>query len=225
MLHLALALLALQAPSGARVVIQRMPAAGLEAVAGVSRRDPSDILHVGAFDVVFYTRVELGSVHYPRNYTGRIWYATSGDGGHIWIERGLALDHGKHGSFDSAGVFDPCVLRDGNGSIYLYYAAIGASFNFRLEASSRTNSVSVGVAQLSFGKAGELLRADRLRAGPVLRPSSKDKRGFDSLRVHDPSVLLRDGQFHLYYQGLPFATETDRSAMGLVVSENRASPG
>jgi lysophospholipase L1-like esterase len=224
MLFTGLALVAALQTSEPRVVVRRMPAAGLGAVEGVCRRDPSDVIRIGELDYVFYTRVELGDPLYPRRLAGRIWYATSDDEGHSWIERGLALDRGPEGAFDSLGVFDPAVRRDQDGRLLLYFAAIGPPFNFRFEASARSNTTHLGVAELTLDE-DSLVSGTKWRSTePLLSPQPRKTRAFDSLQVTDPTVLVRDDLYYLYYQARAFPEEDDRTTTGLVISESPNGP-
>ena len=214
---------ALQTPEP-RVVVRRMPAAGLGAVEGVCRRDPSDVIRIGDLDYVFYTRVELGDPIYPRRLAGRIWYATSDDEGHSWIERGMALDHGRDGAFDSLGVFDPAVVRSDDGRLLLYYAGIGPPFNFRFEAWARTNTLSLGLAELTIDEEGFVSGATWRSEEPILTPLPRETRAFDSLQVSDPAVLRRGDLYYLYYQARAFPDEDDRTTTGLVIGEDPRGP-
>ncbi len=223
-LPMALALATSLQASEPRVVVRRMPAVGLEREVGISRRDPSEILHIGKLHYVFYTHSRAGDLHYPRSYSGNIWYATSEDEGHSWTERGIALERGERDHFDGYGVFDPSVVLTEDGSVLMYYTAVGPPFNFRFERAAATNAMYIGVARLRLGGDGKLMSAQRLSNEPVLGPSPRMQRRFDSLRVCDPSVMLRDGLVHLYYQGRPFPEQDDRTATGLVISESPQGP-
>ncbi|MEP7097846.1 MAG: hypothetical protein ABI748_09315, partial [Dokdonella sp.] len=83
---------------------RRSPAIGLEFEEGVVRRDPSDIIKVGEFLYVWYTRTAKGPPAVgPEKATetlrafpwdlAEIWYATSADG-KTWTEQGLAVPRG-----------------------------------------------------------------------------------------------------------------------------------
>ncbi len=207
-----------------RVVVRRMPARGLGEIAGVCRRDPSDVIRIGELDYVFYTRVELGDPIYPRRLAGRIWYATSGDEGHSWVERGLVLDHGPKGAFDSLGVFDPAVTRDADGRLLLYYAGIGPPFNFRFESWERTNTIELGVVELALGEDSLVSGIMRRSEQPILSPLPRKTRAFDSLQVSDPTMLRRGDLYYLFYQARAFPAEDDRTTTGLVIGESPIGP-
>lgn len=57
---------------------------GIGAEAGVSRRDPSDVVKVGDTWFVWYSRMLEGSTGYPSGYDATVWHATSTDEGQTW---------------------------------------------------------------------------------------------------------------------------------------------
>ncbi|MDH3712075.1 MAG: hypothetical protein OER04_19465, partial [Cyclobacteriaceae bacterium] len=86
---------------------------------GVTRRDPSDVINVGALYYVYYTKVSGRSP----GYWGTIWYATSADEGYTWEEQREILDVGPEGAFDSQATFTPNILFT-KGQYYLYYTGV-----------------------------------------------------------------------------------------------------
>ncbi|MCB9914014.1 MAG: hypothetical protein H6828_02560 [Planctomycetes bacterium] len=220
---LALCAFAQDAPAP-RVVIERMPAAGLGLEPGVARRDPSEVLRVGDVHVVFYTHVTADALHYPRSYAGTIWYATSTDEGHTWTERGEVLGYGPAGAWDELGAFQPSALLEADGTILLVHAGIGRPFNYRFEASRKTNPTYIGAARVWLDEHGVLTRYTRLGDEPLLGPTERTDRGFDSLQVDDPCILLRDGLYSLYYRARTFPEDADQSATGLALAEAPTGP-
>ena len=190
------------------------PAHGLGYEEGVSRRDPSRIIRVNGLYYVYYTR-SISSVE-PVGYKkaddttpavtwdySAIYYATSEDG-HHWQEQGKAIGPGPRGEFDDRSVFTPDVL-EWDGKYYLYYQAVKAPYGVR----SR-NVIGMSWAEspdgpwqrwpkpvLEPGQPGEWLGQQDDR-------SAITKAGaFDSLKVHDPTLLVRDGRLWLYYKAHP----------------------
>jgi lysophospholipase L1-like esterase len=209
--------------SGDRVRIRTSPAPGLGLEAGIGRQDPSDVIRIGQRDYVFYTRVTPETPLYPAGYAGEIWYAVSEDDGQSWRELGQVLGHGEDERFDSLGVFDPNILRDAQGDLHLYYSGIGPNFNFRFEEVRRVEPISIGIARLELMEGR--VTAHRLNNGePILNPSERSAKGFDSLRVTGPTPILRNGLYQLYYRGFDFANATGASALGLAIAENPAGP-
>jgi hypothetical protein len=190
------------------------PAHGLGYEPGVSRRDPSRVIRVDGTYYVYYTR-SLSSVE-PVGYKkaddttpavtwdySAIYFATSEDG-HHWEEQGKAVGPGPRGEFDDRSVFTPDVL-EWQGKYYLYYQAVKAPYRVRTR-----NVIGMSWAErpggpwhrwpqpvLEPGEAGEWLgEADDRSA--ISKPGA-----FDSLKVHDPTLLVRDGKLWLYYKAHP----------------------
>lgn len=199
------------------VRITTSPVEGLGFESGVARRDPSDILRIGGKDYVFYTRVTPEAPLYPAKYAGEVWFASSQDGGHSWREEGRALGHGKDGAFDSLGVFEPNLVRAADGELFLFYSGIGPTFNFRFEGVRRVEPVRIGVARVQFD--GGSLQTRRIpKAAPVLVPSERNARGFDSLRVTGAAPVLRNGIVHLYYEAFDLSQPSASSTLGLATA-------
>jgi len=210
------------APQG-ELKISSSPAVGLGLEAGVGRRDPSEVVRIGEFDYVCYTKLRTGRPLYPANYAGEIWYATSTDEGHTWVERGRLLGPGEAGTFDSIGVFDPALYRDPRGELQLFYSGVGPLFNFRFESAAKVEPIRIGVARLELGSRPGRLRALRSEESlPVFAPSGRETHSFDSLRVSNPAPLLRNGLVYLYYDGHAYGELGDASGLGLAVA---TSPG
>ena len=160
-----------------------------------NRRDPSDIIMVGDKYYLWYTRMD--SPITP-GYWGTIWYATSEDEGFTWKEQGMALGTGEDGAFDSHAVFTPNILAF-EGKYYLYYTGVkptpGNPGN-EFENNSLTDITAIGLA-VADRPEGPFIRT---QDNPVLA-ISEDPAAFDSFRIDDASLLVRDGKIWLYYKG------------------------
>lgn len=179
------------------------PAEGLGLEEGVSRRDPTSVIKVGNLYYVWYTRPPTGSPivgvekstdtlrAYPWDLSD-LWYATSPDGKN-WTEQGLAVARGPKGSFDSRCVYTPDVLV-ADGRYYLFYQA--SSDDPQARRRDFAGNVVIG---MSWANSPD---------GPWTRfPEPILKRGpegaFDHEHVHDPSLIVREGKYWLYYKGTP----------------------
>ena len=191
---------------------------------GITRRDPTTVIKIGDMYYVWYTRRQT---IYDKDYQNRppfrqqswdipvfdwdlaeIWYATSKDGFH-WQEQGVAVRPGPRGSYDERSVFTPDVLV-ANGKFYLYYQAV--DYPYRIQT---RNSIGMSWADspngpwtrskepvLRPGEAGEWLADDDTR--------NVERYGaWDSHKVHDPFILVREGKFWLYYKGQPMGWGTE----------------
>ena len=189
---------------------------------GVTRRDPSGVIKVGELYYVWYTRPptnipRVGLAKAKENPALRayhwdlseIWYATSPDGYH-WTEKGRAVGRGPDGGFDARSVFTADILV-ANGKYYLFYQAAGS-----LEQGTSRSSSSVGpganapanafggdfrhnVIAMSWADSpdGPWHRWER----PIIETGPAD--AWDANVVHDPSIIVREGQYWLYYKGSP----------------------
>jgi len=199
-----------------RLRITTRPVQGLGPEAGVARRDPSDPVRVGEHWIVLYTRLEAATPLYPAPYLGEIWYATSTDEGQSWRERGQVLAPGAEGSWDAVGVFEPNLLQQPDGSLWLVHSGVGPTFNLRFENQRRVEPVRLGLARLFVDVATGELRAERAAGKqPILAPSLSAERRFDSLRVGGATPLVRNGIVHLYYRAREFGEDGASSALGL----------
>lgn len=160
-----------------------------------NRRDNSDIIKVGDTYYVWYTRMDSPVTS---GYWGTIWYATSTDEGFTWKEQGMALGLGEKGDFDSHSVFTPNILAQ-NDKYYLYYTGVkpteGNAKN-EFEGNSTNDFTAIGLA-VSGSPNGPFIR---VKDNPVLTISDKPE-DFDSYRVDDASLLLREGKVGFYYKG------------------------
>jgi len=196
---------------------------------GVLRRDPSDLLALDGRWFVFYTRLRADAPLAPEGYAGSVWYATSEDGGHSWIERGPLVEPRGHG-FDATGCFTPNAVLGPSGDVYVVYTGVGAGFENRpgsFEASERT---ALGVVRARFAPDGALLAVERPRTArsggdePILVPTPAETGAFDSFRVDDAALVLRDGRVWLYYKGRAQGGSPSGTCMGLAVAERPEGP-
>ena len=215
---------------------------GIGAEAGVTRRDPTTVLRIDGLYYVWYTRRET---EHDRDHNNKppqreqtwstpvfdwdlaeIWYATSEDGFH-WRERGVAVSRGPREAYDGRSVFTPDVLMTRDG-FYLYYQAVDYPYRTRTR-----NSIG-----LSFAASpdGPWQRAE----APVLRPGAPGEwlgdddsdevaryGDWDSHKVHDPFLLVRDGKYWLYYKGQPMGWTTKYSrgiGWGVAIADRPEGP-
>lgn len=196
---------------------------GIGKEAGITRRDPTTVLKLGATYYVWYTRRKTD---HDRDLSNRppvteqswdvpvfdwdlseIWYATSTDGFH-WQEHGVAVGTGPRDAFDGRSVFTPDVLV-WEDRYYLYYQAVAYPYTVR----SR-NVVGMSWSEspdgpwhrfpqpvLAPGEPGEWLGDDD--SNNVGRYGE-----WDSHKVHDPFAMIREGKVWLYYKGQPMGWGT-----------------
>ena len=164
-----------------------------------NRRDNSDIIKVGETYYIWYSRMDSPITS---GYWANIWYATSKDEGHTWHEQGPALDLGKKGAFDSHSVFTPNILVR-NGKYYMYYTGVkptlgNAKGEFEGNHTTDFTAIGLAVAQSPDGP------FKRVNNNPVL-DISQTPEDFDSYRIDDASLLVRDNKIWLYYKGRSIA--------------------
>ncbi|WP_276166011.1 family 43 glycosylhydrolase [Zobellia alginiliquefaciens] len=160
-----------------------------------NRRDNSDIIKVGDTYYVWYSRMDSPVTS---GYWATIWYATSKDEGYTWQEQGMALDIGKKGGFDSHSVFTPNILVY-NGKYYLYYTGVQptpGNPNNEFEGNHTTDFTAIGLA-VSDSPEGPFKRVEN---NPVLTVSETPE-DFDSYRIDDASMLVKDNKIWLFYKG------------------------
>ena len=190
------------------------PLKGLEMEAGVSRRDASQIINVDGTYYVYYTKVVMkkppvGYQKADENTPANTWdladifYATSKDS-ITWQEQGLAVPRGPKGEFDDRSVFTPGVLA-WQGKYYLYYQAVKWPYNQRTKnviGMSWSDSPSGPWHRhpepiLTPGKSGVW------KGEKPIRSKIEEEGDFDSLKVHDPFLLVFNDKIHLYYKAHP----------------------
>lgn len=160
-----------------------------------NRRDNSDIIKVGDTYYMWYSRMDSPITS---GYWATIWYATSKDEGHTWEEQGMALGLGDKGKFDSHSVFTPNILAH-KGKYYLYYTGVKptpGNPNEEFEGNHTTDFTAIGLA-VSDSPDGPFTRVEN---NPVLTISETSE-DFDSYRIDDASMLIRDNKIWLYYKG------------------------
>ena len=192
-----------------------LPVSGIGKQPGVSRRDPSKVIRVGGTYYVWYTRRRSPP---PAGFAGatdtvpvwdwdlgELWYATSADG-HAWVERGPAVARGPCGSFDDRSVLTPDILV-WKGRYYLYYQVLQGPYRER------------SIYQIGMAHADSPDGPWQRWPEPVLRPGEPAAElvpggddpdavtqfgAWDSHKLHDPFLLVRNGSIWLYYKGVPF---------------------
>jgi hypothetical protein len=160
-----------------------------------NRRDNSDIIKVGNKHYIWYSK--MNSPITP-GYWATIWYATSEDEGFSWKEQGMALGLGNAGEFDSHSVFTPNILVN-NGKYYLYYTAVKptpGNANNDFENNSTNDFTAIGLA-VADSPDGPFVR---IKNNPVLQISNVPE-DFDSYRIDDAALLVKDNKIWLYYKG------------------------
>jgi sucrose-6-phosphate hydrolase SacC (GH32 family) len=156
------------------------------------RRDPSDIIKVGELYYVWYSKGPQAS-----GYDATVWYATSPDG-HQSTEQGIAIRKGEKGSWDEHGVFTPNILIS-NDRYWLFYTAVPELY---INQGSNTTKTAIGMA-VSSSPDGPW---EKLASNPVLKTSDSHE-DFDSLRIDDACLIVRDGKYWMYYKG-PYGKKT-----------------
>jgi len=160
-----------------------------------NRRDNSDVIKVGNKYYVWYTRMDSPVTS---GYWGTIWYATSEDEGHTWQEQGMSIGLGDEGAFDSHSVFTPNILAY-KGKYYLYYTAVQptpGNPNKEFEGNSTNDFTAIGLA-VADSPDGPFIK---VKNNPVL-DISEVAEDFDSYRIDDAAMLVKDDKIWLYYKG------------------------
>ncbi|MBA7523757.1 hypothetical protein ES705_15891 [subsurface metagenome] len=214
---------------------------GLGYEEGISRRDPSSIIKYGNKYYVYYTRSPktpppVGYDNATENLPATTWdmcdiyYATSMDGIH-WEEQGMAVSRGQQGEFDDRSVFTTDVM-EYDGKFYLYYQAV----KFPYKRRSR-NVIGMSWAETPEGPWHRYPK-------PVLEPGEpgkwlgdEDNRSkiesygaFDSHKVHDPNMIVRDGKIWMYYKAHPMGVGSSLKkpypdfSMGLAIADKPEGP-
>lgn len=174
---------------------------------GIKRGDPSDIIKVGSLYYVWYWK--LGN-----NVRWATWYATSPDG-FIWTEKGEVLPPGKEGEWDDEGCFTPGVLV-ANNKYYLFYTGVNNPYRTQDLEKSKTR-IGIAIADSPDGP------WKKRSTNPILLPS-KDKNQFDSHRIDDSSLIVRDGKYWLYYKGRQWGKSPKETKMGVAIAIKPEGP-
>lgn len=213
---------------------------------GVTRRDPSSVIKVDSLYYVWYTRPPAGipvvglkaandtlrAYHWD---LAEIWYATSPDG-YKWTEKGVAIKKGPKGSYDHRSVFTTDILV-AKGKYYLFYQAAGS---LKQGHNGGKHPVFGGdfnpnVIGMSWADSpnGPWHRTEK----PILFPGNQDE--WDGNVVHDPSLIVREGKYWLYFKSSPRTpwdynhkekvfskkyADINRAAVGVAIADNPEGP-
>ena len=205
--------------STVKFTYQELAGIGLDSL--YNRRDNSDIIKVGDTYYVWYSRMDSPITS---GYWATIWYATSKDEGYTWQEQGLALDLGEEGQFDSHSVFTPNILAY-QGKYYLYYTGVKptpGNVKGEFEGNHTTDITAIGLA-VSDSPNGPFKRVEN---NPVLEISQAPK-DFDSYRIDDASLLVKDNKIWLYYKGRSMSHGAEGpklTEMSVAFAENPEGP-
>lgn len=189
---------------------------GIGTEAGVSRRDPSDVVKVANTWYVWYSRMTDGSYQYPSGYDATVWYATSTNAGLSWTERGEALPRGPAGAWDCNSVFTPNILCY-KGTWYLYYTAVGTGFNNSGYTDANRTAIGVASAPAPDGP------WTKFSGNPILTSTTNNDL-FDSYRVDDSCLAERNGEVWLYYKGRQWNNTPSNTKMGVATSASPFGP-
>ncbi|MEI6914045.1 MAG: family 43 glycosylhydrolase, partial [Armatimonadota bacterium] len=200
----------LKETSKGQSVISYSPAKGIGLQEGVMRRDPSDIIKVNDLYYVWYSKGAVG-----HGYDATVWYATSPDG-HNWTEKGEGLPRGSKGGWDEQSVFTPNILVAG-GKYWLFYTGVPKPFIGGRGNQVTKTAIGVAVADSPDGP------WQKLDTNPVLK-TSEDTNLFDSMRVDDACMLVRDGKYWLYYKGRQWDRPFQETKMGVAIAEKPEGP-
>lgn len=208
-------------PVGYKTSFTYQTAAGIGREKGVCRRDPSDVIRVGGAWYVWYTRVARqdtrpGRHGYPSGYQGSVYFAVSRDAGRTWSEKGQAAPKGAPGAFDCTATFTPNILF-WKGKYWLYYTAVGPGFDNGPYADRNRTSIGLCVADKPDGPWRKV--SDK----PVLT-TTRDPRTFDSYRIDDACLLVREGKIWMYYKGRQWRRTPGQTKMGLAVADRPEGP-
>ncbi|HVW60359.1 MAG TPA: sulfatase-like hydrolase/transferase [Puia sp.] len=201
--------------------IRHSEANGLQPDLLVMRRDPSDVIKVGAVYYVWYSKRLLkdGIHHFPgdesaaHGYSAEIWYAVSKDG-RSWEEKGRCVAKGTVGAWDEQSVFTPNILVFKK-KYYLFYTGVPKPFT---NVGDRVTKSAIGLA-VSDSPGGPWKKIKR----PVLACSA-DSSDFDSMRIDDACLVNKDGKIFLYYKGRQWGHMPSETKMGLAIADDPAGP-
>jgi len=197
------------------------PLKGLEYEKGISRRDPSTIIKVNGLYYVYYTRSQksgppVGYKNATKNIPANTWdlcdiyYATSKDMIN-WQEQGVSVSRGSQGSFDDRSVFTPDIMVYEE-KYYLYYQAVSSPFSERSK-----NVIGMSWANKPEGpwyKNNKPILTTG-NAGKFTIDSSKRSHiefygDFDSHKVHDPNLIIRNNEIWMYYKAHPMGVGSEQ---------------
>jgi hypothetical protein len=186
--------------------------------AAYCRRDPSDVIKVGDTCYLWYTRTARDNFLTPlSSYNNSdVWWAASKDDGRTWEEKGCAIKRGESGAFDAFCTFTPNILV-WKGKYYLYYTAVADGFKNTGYTESGKTRIGVAVAESPGGP--WLKPKDNIMIEP-----SADHAKFDSYRVDDSCMIVRDGKVWLYYKGRQWENTPGHTKMGVAVADDPLGP-
>lgn len=181
--------------------------------AALTRRDPSDVIKVGDTWHVWYSKAAPGVTS---GYDASVWHATSTNRGNSWVEQAEAVPRGANtNDWDVTSTFTPNILFH-DGTYYLYYTAVGPGFNQGYNEEGKTR-IGVSTSGSPYGP------WTKYAGNPILIPSA-DTAKFDSFRVDDTCMAVREGNVWLYYKGRPWGLGSTATKMGVAVATNGVGP-
>jgi beta-xylosidase len=186
------------------------PAENLGPDTEIMRRDPSDIIKVGDLYYLWYTK---GA--FAHGYDATIWYATSSDG-KTWTEKSEALARGPKDSWDEQSVFTPNILV-AEGKYWLFYTAVPKPFINKKGPDITKTAIGIAVSDSPDGP------WKKLKSNPILK-ASDDPKEFDSLRVDDACLIVREGKYWLYYKGRQWDKGYWQTQMGVAIASKPEGP-
>ena len=194
--------------------------AGLTEENGISRRDPSDIIRHDGKYYVWYSK----SVSGFSGYDATVWYATSTDG-QTWTEQAEAIARGETGSWDESSVFTPNILI-AEGKFYLFYTAVkptpgNPNNQFENNLTDDVTAIGVVVAEHPAGP------FKRVSSEPVITHNGSDNEAFDSYRVDDAALVVRNNEYWMYYKGrsIKYGKKGPKNTkMGVAIATSPAGP-
>jgi len=213
----------LAAPKGSSesILFSYADVTGIGYDSSYNRRDPSDIIKVNNKYYVWYSRMNSPTTS---GYWATIWYATSEDEGHTWQEQGMALGLGEAGAFDNHAVFTPNILAY-QGKYYLYYTGVKptpSNLDKEFENNKDNDFTAIGVA-VADSPDGPF---NRISEQPIITVS-EEPTAFDSYRVDDACLFVKDNKIRLYYKGRSIIDGKEgpkRTKMGLAIADHPAGP-
>ncbi len=196
-------------------------AKGLSCEASIMRRDPSDIIKVKNTYYIWYSKRYLkdgthlfpGDHNAANGYHADIWYATSKNGKE-WEEKGVCVKKGGMGDWDGQSAFTPNILVWKN-KYYLFYTGAPKPFT---NQGNKVTKTAIGIA-VSDSPDGPWEKLDN----PALLCSDNPD-DFDSMRVDDACLVVRDGKIYFYYKGRKWDDTPGHTKMGVAIAENPEGP-
>jgi hypothetical protein len=206
-----------------QITFKYSEAYGLDSQTGVIRRDNSDIIKAGGLYYVWYTRSNISFYGSGDGYDATVWYATSPDGVH-WQEQGECIRRGGPGSWDEQSVFTPNIL-EAKGKYYLFYTGVPRPFNDRTKT-----AIGMAIANSPGGP------WKKFKNNPVLHTGesgvwdeetgtrSKSGGAWDSHRIDDAGIIVRNGKYWLYYKGRQMGLSPAETKMGVAIADRPKGP-